>query len=161
MRFGYGWAPILAMASLLAASCTSFAAGPAVATIPVTIKGQTVQVELARTAAEQELGLMNRPSMPADRGMLFVFAKPAMLDFWMKDTKIPLSIAYIDADKVITNIEDMAPLDEVTIHKSTRPATYALEVNQGWFAARGIVAGDKVEFSLPAASPTPVASPAT
>jgi uncharacterized membrane protein (UPF0127 family) len=155
MRFWSGWQTLLVAGTLLVGSCTSKAAEPVVATIPVTIKGQTVQAELARTQAEQELGLMFRTSMPADRGMLFVFPRAAIQDFWMKDTKLPLSIAYIDADKVITNIDDMQPLDEITNHRSSKPVLYALEVNQGWFAARGIVAGDKVEFTLPAPAVTP------
>jgi uncharacterized membrane protein (UPF0127 family) len=124
-------------------------ASPSPATIPVTIKGHTVRVEMAFTEAEQAQGLMHRTSMPSDRGMLFVFPKSAIRNFWMKNTRIPLSIAYIDADKVITNIREMQPLDEETPHLSSKPVPYALEVNQGWFATRGIVAGDTVEFILP------------
>jgi uncharacterized membrane protein (UPF0127 family) len=121
----------------------------AAATTPMRIKGHLVNVELAITGAEQELGLMNRAQMPADRGMLFVFAKVATQAFWMKNTRLPLSIAFIAADKTIVNIADMAPLDEVTIHRSGSPVQYALEVNQGWFAANGIASGDTCEFILP------------
>jgi uncharacterized membrane protein (UPF0127 family) len=116
----------------------------------VRIKGHTVHVEVARTPAEQQVGLMHRTSMPADRGMLFVFPQARLQGFWMKDTRLPLSIAFIAADLTITDIADMRPLDDVTIHRSTQPVPYALEVNQGWFAERGITAGDRCEFALPA-----------
>jgi uncharacterized membrane protein (UPF0127 family) len=135
-------------------STASASASPAVATIPVTIKGHTVQVEMAFTEAEQALGLMHRTAMPMDRGMLFVFPKAEIRNFWMRNTRIPLSIAYIDADKVIVNIRDMQPLDEETQHLSSKPVPYALEVNQGWFASRGIVAGDVAEFTIPPLSST-------
>jgi uncharacterized membrane protein (UPF0127 family) len=146
--------------AVLSASCTGNAAEPAVPTVPVMIKGHTVQAELARTPDEQQQGLMYRTSMPADRGMLFVFSQARPQAFWMKDTRLPLSIAFIDANQVITNLADMKPLDEFTIHRSAKPVLYALEVNQGWFAARGIGVGDKVEFSLPPMAEAPEATEA-
>ncbi|NJK78949.1 MAG: DUF192 domain-containing protein [Chloroflexaceae bacterium] len=117
-------------------------------TIALTIDGHTVQVELASTSAQRAQGLMFRESMPEERGMLFVFPDDQMRSFWMRNTLIPLSIAFMDADRRIINILDMEPLDE-SLYNSEAPARYALEVNQGWFEERGIVSGTLVEFQLP------------
>lgn len=83
---------------------------------------------------------MHRFSLQPDHGMLFVFETPQPLAFWMRNTHIALSIAYIDADGRILNIEDMSPHDERT-HWSRGPAFYALEMKQGWFTQKGILAG--------------------
>lgn len=106
--------------------------------------GQTVDipVEIADTPAEQEYGLMGRTALAADAGMLFVFDQDQPLSFWMKDTLIPLSIAFISSEGTIVDMQDMQPLDE-TPHDSAAPAKYALEVNQGFFAANGIQVGDQ------------------
>jgi uncharacterized membrane protein (UPF0127 family) len=77
--------------------------------------------------------------------MLFVYDHEQVLSFWMKDTLIPLSIAYIDVEGRIVDIQDMQPLDE-TSHPSAKPAQYALEVNQGFFEGRGVMVGDMVEL---------------
>lgn len=118
-------------------------------TIPLTITGHVLRVELALTAEQQGRGLMFRYSMPEDYGMLFVFPNPQPLSFWMRNTPLPLSIAFIDANKMILNIADMEPFDDQTFHSSNGPALYALEVHQGWFAEHGIQIGDTVEFTLP------------
>ena len=104
-----------------------------------------VQVEIADTDAERQTGLSRRPTLAEDAGMLFVFDQEQPLSFWMKDTLIPLSIAYISAEGRIVDIQDMQPLDE-TPHPSAEPAQYALEVNQGFFAERGVAVGDTVEL---------------
>jgi uncharacterized membrane protein (UPF0127 family) len=106
-----------------------------------------VRVEIADTDAERQAGLMGRPILPEDAGMLFVFEGEQALSFWMKDTLIPLSVAYIDAQGRIVDIQDMQPLDE-TPHPSSAPAQYALEVNQGFFEERGIAVGDTLELPL-------------
>ena len=106
-----------------------------------------VPVEIAATDAERERGLMGRTALAEDAGMLFVFDQEQQLSFWMKDTLIPLSIAYIDGGGRIVDIQDMQPLDE-TPHPSAEPARYALEVNQGFFAARGIQVGDRAELPV-------------
>jgi uncharacterized protein len=106
-----------------------------------------VPVEIAATDAERERGLMGRTALAEDAGMLFVFDREQQLSFWMKDTLIPLSIAYINESGRIVDIQDMQPLDE-TPHPSAAPAKYALEVNQGFFVARGIQVGDKVELPV-------------
>lgn len=105
----------------------------------------TIQIELACTSAEQQLGLMNRDHMPENQGMLFVFDRERPLSFWMKNTRIPLSIAYLDAQGVIVDLQDMQPFDE-TPHPTARPAQYALEMNQGWFARQGIQVGERIQL---------------
>ena len=101
-------------------------------------------IEIADDAGERERGLMFRDDLPENHGMLFVFERPERLSFWMRNTFIPLSIAFIAADGRIVNIEDMAPQTE-TSHWSRGPALYALEMRRGWFAERGIRDGDAVE----------------
>ena len=94
------------------------------------------------------LGLMFRTSMAPDAGMLFVFPSAEVLTFWMSNTPLPLSVAFLDASGVILNVADMAPFDEETFHPSDGPALYALEVHQGWFKAHGIRPGQLCEFKL-------------
>jgi uncharacterized membrane protein (UPF0127 family) len=100
-------------------------------------------VELARTGAERGRGLMGRKSLKDGRGMLFIFDRDQILSFWMKNTLIPLSIAFITRDGRILEIRDMNPLDETAV-RSVRSGRYALEVPQGWFGRAGIKAGDTV-----------------
>ena len=102
-----------------------------------------VPVEVADTADEQQTGLMGRTALAEDAGMLFVFDGEQQRSFWMKDTLIPLSIAFMDSEGRIVDIQDMQPLDE-TPHLSAEPAQYALEVNQGFFETRGLQVGDTV-----------------
>jgi uncharacterized membrane protein (UPF0127 family) len=102
-----------------------------------------VRSEIARTQAEHARGFMERKNIPAGTGMLFVFTQDQILNFWMKDTPTPLSIAYIDSAGIIREIHDMTPfsLSGITSAVSVR---YALEVPQGWFDAVGVSAGDKI-----------------
>jgi uncharacterized protein len=127
----------------LAVGGSALAASPLPTTV-LTINGHKIAAEVATTADERATGLMNRFSLQPDHGMLFVFEKPEPLSFWMKNTYIPLSIAFIDGGGRIVNIEDMAPQTETT-HWSRGPALYALEMRKGWFVERGIRAGDRVE----------------
>jgi uncharacterized membrane protein (UPF0127 family) len=103
-----------------------------------------LEAEVAQTPKQREIGLMHRFSLPPDHGMLFVFEAPQLLSFWMRNTYVPLSIAFIGADGTILNIEDMAPHDERS-HLSRGLAVYALEMRQGWFRQKGIQAGAKVQ----------------
>ena len=105
-----------------------------------------VEVEIADDKAEQRRGLMERTELAENAGMLFVFDREEPRSSWMRNTLIPLSIAYIASDGRIVDIQDMQPLDE-TSHPSAEPAQYALEVNQGFFAERGIEVGNVVEIS--------------
>lgn len=103
-------------------------------------------VDIADDEAKREYGLMNRSSLPADSGMLFVFQPPAsaqQLGFWMKDTLIPLSIAFIEPNLAIESLQDMQPLDE-QIHYAPRDYPYAIEANLGFFASHGVQVGDTV-----------------
>ena len=111
-----------------------------------------VRVEVADTEPEHQLGLMGRTALPEDRGMLFVFDEEQELSFWMKDTLIPLSVAFMDSEGRIVDIQDMKPLDDDPPHYvSAEPAQYALEVNQGFFEERGVQVGD--ETDLPVSTP--------
>ncbi|MEK7436828.1 MAG: DUF192 domain-containing protein [Pseudomonadota bacterium] len=103
-----------------------------------------IQAEVADTSATRSQGLMRRKSMAQGAGMLFLFDELATHCMWMKNTLIPLSVAFIDARGQVVNIADMQPLDE-TSHCASRPARYALEMNQGWFKKRGIVAGAVIQ----------------
>ena len=89
-------------------------------------------------------GLMFRDSLPEDHGMLFVFEKPKTASFWMKNTKIPLSIAYIDSAGRILQIESMKPLDETPVESTSSEVAFALEVNEGWFTRNRVSAGAKI-----------------
>ena len=112
--------------------------------ITLVVAGHRITAEVASTDAERSRGLMHRRMLPENRGMLFVFAEPALHAMWMVNTYVPLSVAFLDANGVIINIEDMAPHTQ-TPHGASRPSKYALEANRGWFRTRGIQAGAKVE----------------
>ncbi|MGB4547876.1 MAG: DUF192 domain-containing protein [Syntrophales bacterium] len=111
----------------------------------ITVGSSTLRVEIALTPEAQSLGLMFRDSLPWDRGMLFVYDRPQHLAFWMKNTTIPLDIAFISADGRIEEILAMTPLTE-KIYRSGVPALYALEVNRGWFRKKGVKVGDRIRF---------------
>jgi uncharacterized membrane protein (UPF0127 family) len=115
----------------------------------VTIKGRHLTVEVAATPYARSCGLAHRSSMPENEGMLFVYPKPGLLSFWMKDTEIPLSIAFIDDAGRIISIQKMDPLQQTERYNSPRPARYALEVNQSWFEKQGIGIGDIAELNIP------------
>jgi uncharacterized membrane protein (UPF0127 family) len=119
-------------------------------TIPLTLGNHKIVAEVAETDEQRMRGLMYRFSLRPDQGMIFVFAQPQQLGFWMKNTFVPLSIAFIDSQGRILNIEDMAPQTEAT-HPSRGLALYALEMRKGWFRDHGLQAGDRVE-GLPPAS---------
>jgi uncharacterized membrane protein (UPF0127 family) len=142
-------AVIAALGIAMFVSCAADGGSPAPArTIPLSFATTVLHVELATTVAEREKGLMGRPALPDTAGMLFVFSNPDTLRFWMKDTPVPLSIAFLSADGTIVNIEEMEANTQ-TIHRSAGLARYALEVRKGWFSDRGIVAGAKATFTLP------------
>ena len=104
-----------------------------------------VTAEIADTPQASENGLMFRDSLPEDHGMLFIFDQPKKASFWMKNTKIPLSIAYIDSNGKILEIKSMNPLDETIAASDSDKVAYALEVNQGWFARHGVSSGTKID----------------
>lgn len=135
-------APVAALALLVGA----MAAMPAQAQLPtetLTIRFFQITAEVAKTPAQRTRGLMGRTSLPPNHGMLFVFEQPERQCFWMKNTPLPLSIAFIDAQGRIDSIADMVPFSEET-HCSAAPVPYALEMTQGWFRQRGVLVGDTV-----------------
>jgi uncharacterized protein len=129
---------------LIVMACVQPAAAQSLPTAELTINGHRVTAEVATTVATRAVGLMRRFSLRPDHGMLFVFDAPQPLTFWMKNTYIPLSIAFIGADGRILNIEDMAPQTE-SAHNSRGPAMFALEMKKGWFAQFEVTAGERVD----------------
>jgi uncharacterized membrane protein (UPF0127 family) len=134
---------------LFAASIKTLACPLELATATISIKGYTLTVELATTPAARACGLSHRGELPKNRGMLFIYPDLRPRSFWMKDTKIPLSIAFLDDCGQIFSIQDMTPMQTDKTYPSSRPAGYALEVNQDWFGNNGIKVGDVVEMKLP------------
>ncbi len=116
--------------------------------LPINVAGIELEVELATTFEEQILGLMYRDKLEENNGMLFVFPREKVLSFWMKDTRIPLSIAFIKADGRIIQIESMKSYSLDT-HVSKEKARYALEMNEGWFRVHNVREGDTVKIPLP------------
>ena len=102
-----------------------------------------IRAEVAATDAQREQGLMFRKELPKNNGMLFIFDRPARSCMWMKNTPLPLSVAFIDANGTILNIEEMEPFTLVS-HCSKGWIRYALEMNKNWFAKNGIKAGSKI-----------------
>ena len=111
---------------------------------PLTVGMYRLDVQVARAPQELETGLMFRRQMPDYEGMLFVFDRPGVQCFWMKNTLLPLTAAFVADDGHIVNLADMAPLTEDN-HCSDKPVRYVLEVNQGWFAQRHIHAGAQLK----------------
>ncbi len=111
--------------------------------IKLTAGIHVINAEMATTPEQREIGLMFRPTMGANEGMLFTFDRPGQQCFWMKNTLIPLSAAFVADDGSIVNVEAMKPrtLDP---HCSTQPVRFVLEMNDGWFARRGIKPGAKL-----------------
>lgn len=103
-----------------------------------------INAEVARTPDQRAVGLMHRRTMPANDGMLFVFEQASTQCFWMKNTLLPLSIAFLGDDGTVVNIADMQPRS-LDSHCSAKPVRLALEMNQGWFAKRGLKSGSKLQ----------------
>ena len=115
--------------------------------VTVTAGMHRIDAQVASTNLQRQIGLMHRQDMPQHEGMLFAFEQPAVQCFWMKNTLIPLTAAFVADDGTIVNLADMKPLDEAS-HCSAKPVRYVLEMNQGWFAKRGIKAGAKLSGAL-------------
>lgn len=132
-----------ALAALLLAAADLAQAQAPLPVRQVKVAGHALRVEVAATIEQRMKGLMFREKLGADDGMLFVFDEPGYHAMWMKNTPLPLSVAFVDGAGAILNILDMEPhtLDQ---HAAAGPAVYAIETNKGWFAKRRIRAGDKV-----------------
>jgi hypothetical protein len=138
----------IGIGAAMAAGIAGMLSGPVSAdpllTYPLKIKGHALRVELAASEEDKRTGLMFRRNLGENSGMLFVYENEGRWAMWMKNTYLPLSVAFIDRDGRIINIEDMQPLTEDS-HQAAGPAKYALEVNRGWFAKRGIGRGDRIQ----------------
>jgi uncharacterized membrane protein (UPF0127 family) len=131
---------------LLAAFCLSFLIliqGRELPEARLQIGMHLIQAEVAATSASRAKGLMNRKELDKNQGMLFIFDYANIHAMWMRNTPLPLSVAFMDEHGVIINIAEMKPFTDTT-HASSGPAKYALEMNAGWFSERGIKAGDQV-----------------
>ncbi len=113
--------------------------------ISLIVKGKKIHVDVVRSEEEKARGLMFREKLGKNEGMIFVYEGEELLSFWMKNTPLPLSIAFIDKKGEIVDIQDMKPFS-LNPHISAYPAQYALEVNQGWFRQNSIGIGDVVKF---------------
>ena len=113
-------------------------------TYPLRIKNHEIRAESANTEESRLRGLMFRDRLGDNSGMVFSYPKAGVNAMWMKNTRIPLSVAFIDRNGRILNIENMQPFSEQA-HSSAGEAAYALEMNRGWFSKRAIKTGDRVE----------------
>lgn len=134
-------ARVLAAAAILAASGAFAASPPKTATLK--FGTHALKVEVVVREEDRQKGLMHREKLGKNDGMLFIFDEPAYHAMWMKNTLIPLSVAFVDREGVILNILDMEP-HTLDSHQSAGPSIYAIETNKGWFAERRIKAGDRV-----------------
>jgi uncharacterized membrane protein (UPF0127 family) len=116
---------------------------PPLPTARLTAGMHVITAELATTPQSRTIGMMFREKTPPNRGMLFVFDYKAQQCFWMRNTPLPLSIAFIEDDGTIVQLSDMAPRSE-TMHCSQRPIRFALEMEQGWFVRKGALVGSKI-----------------
>lgn len=152
--------PLLLVASLLA-GCNGGSETEAPSDTPAgaqvlfeNVEGREARlnVAIADTPEERARGLMFRNELPEDQGMLFLFPGTANSGFWMRDTLVPLSIAFVEADGAIIDIQDMQPLS-TEIHHAPAPYSFAVEANQGWFGKNGIAAGDRARLPQLAVTP--------
>ncbi len=140
---------------LFALACSKSAATapqPPAATTAITFAGASLVAEIASTAAARDQGFKGRAALASDAGMLFVFAddqSPQLVGFYMKDTPIDLSIAFLDANKKVIDVQEMTK-NTLDVHVAKTFFRYAIEANAGWFTAHGIAAGSPASFTLPA-----------
>jgi uncharacterized membrane protein (UPF0127 family) len=138
--------PLILLATLVApaAETRADAAQPKLPTVLLTIGGKSVNAEVADEDGERERGLMFRKTMGENDGMLFVFDRPTQASFWMRNTTIPLSVAYISISGIILEIHDLNPLDERPVSSAFDTIAYALEMPRGWFEKGGVLSGDSI-----------------
>ena len=141
-------------AALLAVTGCGRSAAPQVQAAPKTVADyfaikvgdKAVQMELAVGMPEMQRGLMGRRDLTPDQGMLFVYDKPQQQSFWMRDTPTALDVGFFDENGVLAEIYPMYPFDETPVRSISKELKYALEMNQGWFAARGVKPGAKLDM---------------
>jgi uncharacterized membrane protein (UPF0127 family) len=135
---------------------TTKPAGPqpqSLPTITLTLGGRPFRIQVADSEGEHQIGLMYRDSMPADHGMIFIFPDERLREFWMKNTRIPLDIIYLDRRGQIVSIKQMKPYD-LTGVPSDRPARFAIELNQGIARQINLKVGDRIEIPAHLTEPT-------
>ena len=133
----------LFVALACALACSGSVPGARLPVETLVVGNERISAEIAVTAEDRRLGLMHRESLPEDHGMLFVFPEEKVLTFWMKDTPLPLSIAFADAGGRILAVADLTPHSRDPV-SSGAPARYALEMNRGWFERHGVYPGDTI-----------------
>lgn len=144
-----GWKTLATAACVSALSCLAPLAAQAqdraqhLPTVTLGAGMHNIKAEVAETPQEHEIGLMYRTSMGANEGMLFIFERPGQQCFWMKNTLIPLAVAFVADDGTVVNVDEMKP-QTLDPHCSTKPVRFVLEMNTGWFARRGIKEGSKL-----------------
>ena len=143
MRALSALAAALLLAALTTGATAQTAPQPRLPTVDITAGMYIIKAEVAGTPEQQATGMMFRKDMPGNEGMLFVNDEPGVRCFWMRNTLLPLTIAFIADDGTIVNLADMAPQTEDS-HCSAKPVRFALEMSRGWFAKRGIAAGFKL-----------------
>ena len=140
------WDPTLKWIFLVSFLWVPFVYSQTLPKIPIYLDEKEIWVEIVRTPEERARGLMGRKHLAEDEGMLFIFEKEVYHSFWMKDTLLPLSIAFIDRGGKILKIADMEPLT-LDSHPPPKPILYALEMKRGWFLTNGVQVGDILKFS--------------
>jgi hypothetical protein len=139
--------------ALLVAACARSRSGEAAPPktvsdwFAVKVGGATVQLQLAIYPGEMEHGLMGRRDLGADQGMLFVYAAPTPMSFWMRNTPLPLDIGFFSRDGELLEVYPMYPFDETTIRSRSERLQFALEMNQGWYRAHGIKPGARLDLA--------------
>jgi len=138
-------AGMLALAALLSPLCLQAQEAPQMnlQRIKLSAGMHLIDTQVALTPEQRQIGLMFRKEMPQHEGMIFVFEQPAQQCFWMKNTLLPLTAAFVADDGTIVNMADMKP-QTLDSHCSSQPVRYVLEMNKGWFAKKGIKAGSKL-----------------
>jgi uncharacterized membrane protein (UPF0127 family) len=145
MMLNKAFAALATLGLLLAAAGAAAQQGPQprLPTTDLVAGMHVIKAELAVTPAQQATGMMFRTDMPGNEGMLFIDERASVRCFWMRNTLVPLTIAFIADDGTIVNLADMQPQSDQS-HCSAKPVRFALEMKQGWFARRGIQAGFKL-----------------
>lgn len=144
LKFSSRFSGTALASALIATLAAQSAPAHAAEMLELSVGMYRLHAEVAYTDPLRERGLMFRKNMPAQQGMLFVFPFRAQHCMWMKNTLLPLAVAFMDDEGRIINIEEMAPQTE-TNHCASRPARYALEMNRNWFKQRGLAPGTRIE----------------
>lgn len=146
VRSRYFYTFFLLLLTPILYNCSKYSSIPNDYLYEIKIGDKSIHVEVAATQKKRTLGLMFRDKLEEDHGMLFIYPQEQHLSFWMKNTKIPLSIAFINSNGEITQIESMTPYSLIN-HASKDRVRYALEMEDGWFRKNGVKGGSKVRFS--------------